>query len=340
MPRRRAVGLLVAGLLGFGLSPKRAIAGGENVNPNLRYQGLKDTPCTNDMCSRGNICGVLSLPNKWNQKGCIKLGCCQGDQFCCAGPATAHGAVGGCCSKGFDCDAGKCICNGTLDFRRGCVCPPERTCGSGCCKQGERCVHDECCPTERVCSSGCCKKGEQCIHGECVVPPECDCSNLKTLQIELRNAIQLQENFRNKIADLRAMNRPTSQNALQVFAKSDALRGHTPVPGYNGPDHVDYFPWGRDLHADADLSQYTNAQLCRMADSAAQVLEEAKQKSACAGIGAATQAHEDFHISFCQRLGYANYEAMHGADRAQEEVEAYGVEIAMLRDILDHLGCG
>jgi hypothetical protein len=169
---------------------------------------------------------------------------------------------------------------------------------------------------------------------------ECDCSNLKVLQIELRNAIQLQQNFRNKIADLRGMNQPTSQNALQVFAKQDALRGHIKVPGYNGPDHVDYYPFGRDLHADTDLSRYTSAQLCRMADSAAKVLDEAKQKSACAGIATATQAHEDFHISYCQRIGYANYEAMHGADRAQEEVEAYGVEIAVLRaeiaKVLEH----
>lgn len=158
---------------------------------------------------------------------------------------------------------------------------------------------------------------------------ECKCEDLKVLEIELRNAIQLQQNFRNKIAELRTMNQPTSQNALQIFAKSDALRGHTPVPGYNGPEHVDYFPWGRSL--DANLTKYTAAQLCRMADSAAKVLEEAKQKSACTGIAAAIQAHEDFHISFCQRIGFSNYESMHGADRAQEEVEAYGVEIAMLR---------
>jgi hypothetical protein len=160
---------------------------------------------------------------------------------------------------------------------------------------------------------------------------ECKCKDLKVLEIELRNAIQVQQNFRNKIADLRPMNRPTSQNALQIFAQGDALRGHTPVPDYKGPDHVDYFPWGRDLHADADQSKYTNAQLCRRSDSAEKTLGEAKDKSACAGIAAATQAHEDFHVNFCQRIGYANYEAMHGADRAQEEVEAYGVEIAMLR---------
>ncbi len=181
MPRRRAVGLLIAGLLGFGLSPKRAFAGGENVNSNLRYQ-LKNTPCTDDMCSRGKICGVSSLPNKWGQTGCIKLGCCQGDQFCCAGPATAHGAVGGCCSKGFSCDNGKCVCYGKLSFSKTsasasfgfasqqgpiCICPAAQVCGSGCCKEGEGCFHGECCTPERVCASGCCKKGEQCVDGKC-----------------------------------------------------------------------------------------------------------------------------------------------------------------------------
>ncbi len=185
MPRRRALGLLVAGVFGFALSPRRALAGGGTVNPNLRYQ-LKDTPCTDDMCGSGKICGIFSLPNRWGQKGCIKLGCCHGEQFCCAGPATVHGAVGGCCPKGFTCDGGKCVCNGTLVSQRKlswserqrlpraehlrrdnrCVCPDEQVCGSNCCKKGVPCIHNECCSNERLCGASCCKEDERCVQNE------------------------------------------------------------------------------------------------------------------------------------------------------------------------------
>ncbi len=69
---------------------------------------------------------------------------------------------------------------------------------------------------------------------------ECDCSNLKVLQLELRNAKRLQQNFKNKIAELRGMNQPTSISVLEVFAKGQARQGVEHVPGYNGPEVVDY----------------------------------------------------------------------------------------------------
>jgi hypothetical protein len=318
MPRRRAVGLLVTGLLGFGLSPKRAIAGGENVNPNLRYQGLKDTPCTDDMCSRGKICGVFSLPNKWGQKGCIKLGCCQGDQFCCAGPATAHGAVGGCCPKGFNCDNGKCVCNGKISFNKG-FASASTSFAFGA-LQGQRCI----CPDERVCGSGCCKEGAQYM--------QCDCSKLAALQDELYNALLLQEAFRNKIPDLRKreIEGLVSMQELQRWAGSDARSGLKDVRGYSGPDHVDYVPWGNRFGHQDD---------CERSEESTKTLEEAKNKSGCLGIGHALQVHEDWHLNFCRTIGYRNYMGMRGSDRAQEEVEAYGEQIKVLRDILSHLGC-
>ena len=168
---------------------------------------------------------------------------------------------------------------------------------------------------------------------------ECDCGNLETLQIELRNALRLQQAFRNKIPELRGMNRPTSQNALQVFAKGEARRGFEPIPDYKGPAEVDYYPVGRGLHADTNLSSRKD-DLCRRDATSESALKEAKEKSACVGIGAATQAHEDFHANFCRRVGFVPYEAMHGADRAQEEVEAYGAQIAVLRaeiaKVLEH----
>jgi hypothetical protein len=160
---------------------------------------------------------------------------------------------------------------------------------------------------------------------------ECGCSNLKVLQIELRNAIRLQEAFRNKIAELRTMGKGASTIAVKQFAEGEAQRGLEPIPNYKGPQHVDYYPSGRGLSEDADRSKYKPAELCRMIDSSATDLAEAKKASACAGIGAALQAHENWHINFCTTIGFKPYEEMHGADRAQEEVEAYGAQIVVLR---------
>lgn len=170
-------------------------------------------------------------------------------------------------------------------------------------------------------------------------PAECACGKLETLQIELRNALRLQQAFRNKIPELREMNRPTSQNALQVFAKGEARRGFETIPDYKGPAEVDYYPAGRGLHADTDLSKRKD-DLCRRDVTSESTLKEAMEKSACIGIGAAMQAHEDFHANFCRRVGFVPYEAMRGDERAQEEVDAYGVQIAVLRaeiaKVLEH----
>jgi hypothetical protein len=163
-------------------------------------------------------------------------------------------------------------------------------------------------------------------------PPACDCSNLEVLQIELRNALSLQQAFRNKIAELRTMNGPTSSAELQRFAKSDARRGLEPVPGYKGPSEVDYVNRGSLLSDPAHPPKTeTNESLCRMADSAQAELARAMDAAACAGIGAAVRAHEDVHQKSCLRAGFVPYFWMNGAERAQEEVEAYGAQIAALR---------
>jgi len=51
----------------------------------------------------------------------------------------------------------------------------------------------------------------------------------------------------------------------------------------------------------------------------------------CDGVGKALEAHEQYHKTTCVRAGYRAYLAMHGADRAQEEAEAYGAQIAVLK---------
>jgi hypothetical protein len=164
-----------------------------------------------------------------------------------------------------------------------------------------------------------------------VVQAECDCHKLEVLQIELRNALHLQQAFRNKIAELRTMNVSTSKSALDKFAKEEAPRVQEPVPGYKGPKAFDYVSWG-DAHTDPDHpGNHTDAELCAFSEDASDLFNRAKQASGCAGIAAALEAHEQVHINTCLRIHYRPYLTMHGADRAQEEVDAYGAQIAVLR---------
>jgi hypothetical protein len=163
-----------------------------------------------------------------------------------------------------------------------------------------------------------------------IAPAECGCRDLKTLEIELRNALRLQQAFSNKIPELSAENVSTSKNMLQIFAKGDARRGLEPVPDYKGPSEFDYISYGDTQDPDQSY-RYTKETLCAIDKSANKLLDAAKQASACAGIAAALEAHEKWHVSFCLSIGYRPYLAMHGADRAKEEAEAYGAQIAVLR---------
>ena len=167
-------------------------------------------------------------------------------------------------------------------------------------------------------------------------PAECDCSHLKELQIELRNAIRLQAAFRNKIAELRTMNGDSAQIALKGFAQGEARRGLEKIPNYTGPSEFDYSPWGENQRT----FNFPNEKLCGMSDSATVEFDKAVAASACAGIGKALRAHEDVHGNMCRSVGYKAYLGMHGADRAQEEVEAYGAQIKVLNDIIKNLRCG
>jgi len=164
----------------------------------------------------------------------------------------------------------------------------------------------------------------------------CTCSHLKELQIELRNALRLQQAFHNKIPELRTMNGDSAQIAVKGFAQGAARRGLETIPNYNGPSEVDYSPWGENQRT----FNFPNEKLCGMSDSATVVFDKAVAAAACAGIGKALRAHEDVHGNMCRSVGYKAYLGMHGADRAQEEVEAYGAQIKVLRDIINHLTCG
>ena len=159
---------------------------------------------------------------------------------------------------------------------------------------------------------------------------ECDCSNLKTMQTELRNAIRLRQNYQNEVAVLRQMSHDTSQNAFQQFAKGDAAKAGTePIPGYKGPDSFTYTARGYNMGSNPNFSA---AEQCEMSPGTKMDFEKVLAAAACAGIARAVQAHEQVHINSCIRAGgYLAYVGRHGADWAQEEVEAYAAEIGALR---------
>ncbi|HXT62884.1 MAG TPA: hypothetical protein VN696_07605 [Pyrinomonadaceae bacterium] len=72
---------------------------------------------------------------------------------------------------------------------------------------------------------------------------ECDCSNLGALQIELRNAVGLQQAFQAKIADLRKLDHAPASDEFSRFAAATA-KGFKRPPGDTGPEAVEYTPYG------------------------------------------------------------------------------------------------
>jgi len=167
---------------------------------------------------------------------------------------------------------------------------------------------------------------------------ECDCSNLKALQLELRNAIKLQQAFTRQIAELRAMNRESAAMAFANFAKSVSTTVTRPATD-KGPTAIDYISRGDGVSPD-DQGRVTGEGLCLKSDNAELALRDLDSGASCAGIAKAVHAHEDYHQNECSRLTYMVYREKHPADRAAEEAAAYGVQIAVLRaeiaKVLEH----
>ena len=167
---------------------------------------------------------------------------------------------------------------------------------------------------------------------------ECDCSNLEALQLELRNAMKLQQAFTGKIAELRAMNRESAAMAFANFAKSAATTVTRPATD-KGPAVIDYISRGDGVSPD-DQGKVTGEGLCLKSDNAKLALSDLDDGASCAGIAKAVHAHEDYHQSECSRLTYMVYREKHPADKAAEEAAAYGVQIAVLRaeiaKVLEH----
>src|SRR5882762_1918330 len=110
-----------------------------------------------------------------------------------------------------------------------------------------------------------------------IAQAECACKDLKTLKIELRNALRLEQAFSNKIPELRTMNGDSAQGALKVFAEGEARRGLEQIPNYKGPSEFDYSPWGQNQRT----FNFPTEQLCAMSDSAKMKFDQAVAASAC-----------------------------------------------------------
>lgn len=161
---------------------------------------------------------------------------------------------------------------------------------------------------------------------------QCNCSHLEVLQLELRNAQKLQQAFRNKISHLRSLSHEQSMQELKRFSETDARSGLESLPNYKGAAEVDYVASGDNLYDPTKPpANATNESLCRMSPDSELSLQTAMQKAACDGIGNSIKAHEDVHKSSCMRRGYVNFFKMGGADRAQDEVDAYGAQINALK---------
>ena len=164
----------------------------------------------------------------------------------------------------------------------------------------------------------------------------CDCSNLKTMQLELRNAIRLQQNYRNEIAVLRGMEQDPDADTsypLKKFAEGEgpgtARAGLEPNP-QPGPDSGGYT--GRGQGFLDPTKTHSATEQCEMDTGSSIDYERVLNAAACAGIARALQAHEEFHIHTCVGLGgWRAYFSRKGSAKAQEETDAYGAEIAVLR---------
>src|ERR1043165_8626790 len=131
---------------------------------------------------------------------------------------------------------------------------------------------------------------------------ECDCSKLKDLQLELRNALKLQQAFTSKIPDLRAMSRESAAIAFANFAKSVATTVTRPAND-KGPSAIDYISRGDGVSPD-DQGKVAGQGLCLKSDNAELALRDLDSGASCPGIAKAVHAHEDYHQSECTRLTY------------------------------------
>lgn len=160
----------------------------------------------------------------------------------------------------------------------------------------------------------------------------CSCEDISELQAELRNAQRLQRAFQGHIAALREMGPESARIALQQFANGPARNGLEQTAG-SATGAFDYNAQGEAID-EQNWDRHSAEELCALSAEAMRSLEQAARTSACSDIGESLRAHEERHHQFCSTIGYRPYTSMHGADRAAEEVEAYGAQIQVLRRAL------
>ncbi|MBC7801976.1 MAG: hypothetical protein H7Z10_15270 [Gemmatimonadaceae bacterium] len=156
---------------------------------------------------------------------------------------------------------------------------------------------------------------------------ECECKHLPLLQIELRNALQLQAEFKEAQADLRQYTPDTSQAAYKQFTERKA--GRKLENDGSKVRAFDYVPYGTlALHR---IDTGTPEELCRLTDSAEAELKQIERTAECAGIARAIRTHEETHGNLCRAIGYRAHLSMHGSDSAAGEANAYGAQAAVIR---------
>jgi hypothetical protein len=189
-------------------------------------------------------------------------------------------------------------------------------------------------------------------------PGVCACQHAKALKADLETARFLRDAFLRKGQELAGrlqrgeQTLRQSQDALQVFRRSEALKVQAP-PGYHGPETAHYVPVGYD-----ELEKYAegpklenflkglrnnrkrNVASCKRNPRSLEELRQVEAGSVCVGMARAARAHEDHHLGTCREHGFVTYwYERSGAEEAAEEAQAYAAQIKVLEMELAKLTC-
>jgi hypothetical protein len=174
---------------------------------------------------------------------------------------------------------------------------------------------------------------------------DCDCRDLQDLQRELDNAIKLQQFFQGSVQELRGYGPDASQIAFQQVAQRAWDQSRAQGSGRHEHNVLSSF-YGSDVSSDlfGEQTPARRAQLCQPTANMRRDLDEAMRAAPCRGIAEALRRHEQHHVDACiasersegQRrfVGYPAWIRQTGAEFAEQEVAAYGAQIAALREAL------
>lgn len=183
MSRRRVLQVLLGGagagllaLIGLDWGKNSYATAGPSAAPTSAYHVF--VPLVQKACSVASTCANKVFCSADQVCRCIKSA--EGPILCGKVPDCniLHCKTSADCASlgpGYFCDTPNSGCCSDGELQR-CIapcippgCPPERTCGSNCCPEGQVCVGTTCCPTAQACGTTCCPTGNNCVNGKCVV---------------------------------------------------------------------------------------------------------------------------------------------------------------------------